>query len=363
MKKFLLAVSLISVLPGAGENSLRYVARASQNETFCTPVSDGEAMYIRNVGTNRVIDVPYASYQAWVQLQCYPFNGTLAQRFVFEKQFLKTYSIKPLGDSSFNCAVNHIPSADSMPIALGFDKSGTELNLKISKFGFISVGNGTYKVKTHAGMEDYYLATDPSTNKLITTKVPTNASNLNYYLWKLEKADNLTAFDDLEVTIAPHSKKLLLPAVAYNGPYTISSSRLLGSIEIRENNATTLLKKVDNATSLQYRFAKNKLYDAYFYNNTSSAIKTTIKLRPDRLITAYSAFDYIEEGTKKKKKGQNQTDRSIAITGILSTLESHDFYVRNYCNLSPTDFLQKKSFFWRNCHIRFTRKRRFYHHV
>lgn len=41
MKKSFLVLSLICSLPSIGEKPLRYVAHASQNEAFCTPVSNG----------------------------------------------------------------------------------------------------------------------------------------------------------------------------------------------------------------------------------------------------------------------------------------------------------------------------------
>lgn len=68
---------------------------------FKNSFTSGGAFYLRNVGLDKLIEVPYGQYEEGKQMNCYSPNYKMAQRFVLEKQFSNTYTIRPLGNQNF----------------------------------------------------------------------------------------------------------------------------------------------------------------------------------------------------------------------------------------------------------------------
>lgn len=301
---------------------------------FKNSFTSGGAYYLRNVGLDKFIDVPYARYEEGKQINCYNPNYNMAQRFVLEKQFSNTYTIKPLGNQKYFLRAldpenNEYPSLD-----LHCEEYSSKYSLIQNKFAFVSAGGGAYFIKTQGGSGDFYLGAEKNgSHNLFSSALPNNPDAV-YFGWKVEETDNITPNVTYSVTLDKKETKRFLPVSTFTAGYTINFSARIGEIELRENNATEALEKKTNSDHLDFDFEKGKFYDLYITNTTNVKKNITIEMIPTLSLTQYSGCKYEDENV----------DRSKDTLDLLDSMEKKGIHTRNYFNLSREDFLEKKPF-------------------
>lgn len=301
---------------------------------FKNSFTSGGAFYLRNVGLDKLIEVPYGQYEEGKQMNCYSPNYKMAQRFVLEKQFSNTYTIRPLGNQNFFLRTLDPGDSGHSKLDLHREEYSNKYSLIQNKFAFISAGGDAYFIKTQGGSGDFYLGAEKGgSHDLFSSPLPNNP-DASYFAWKIEETDNITPNVTYNVVLDKKETKRLLPVSTYTAGYTIYFSDKIGEIELRENNATETLEKKTNSDHLDFDFEKGKFYDLYITNTANAKKNITIEMTPNILFTQYSGRDF----------DKDDIDRSQDTINLIDDLEKKRFHTRNYFNLNKEEFLKKKPF-------------------
>lgn len=330
-----LAVFLSLSLASSGE-AVAYRFGKIESKTYYKGFDDGAVYYLRNVGRNRLIDIPYGNYEEGQEVRSYTANFNLPQRFVFEKQFEWTYNIRPLGNQNFLLRTVKPENGLTSYIDLHSEEYSEDYSLIQNKFAFVPTGDGSFLIRTQGGSGDCYLGLGgPSADyKLISTTLP-NGMDMQHFFWKIEKTDNLSCFSDKTITIPPNGFFRMLPAVGLDSTYVINLSEIVSRIKIRNNNASLALKLASNTDQIEFPFEKGKMYDLFLFNELGKELTVTLSMKPKNLLNVYGAYDF----------DNLSVDRIERIAPLIDECEKNGYFVRTFCNLPKDQLLKEKDLF------------------
>ena len=334
-------VSFALVLSGAlasaqGTNSWHY------SETDNGPIDsslhlnvafDESIHYLRNVGFDKFLDIDCAQYEAGRVPHVYTPNYTGAQRFVFEKQYGNTYTLRPLMAQNLAITLPQYVSNQQLQLQ---NESYDDFRLFSNRIAFIAASNvsGEYYMKTMAGQGDLYVgAEDTSYHGLYASELPSDPAQRQRFIWRIEDSDHININESRTLSFLGNETKRFLFTPRHSCLYRMIKSNLSITLTLRDNSDHSVLL-TSNSSSVYLDLDKSKTYEFILSNTSAQQNSLLFYIVPRLICNTYAVYDYYN----------NKFDFPSYAISAFDSLENNGIYPIMKANLSKTYFLTPSLF-------------------
>lgn len=265
-------------------------------------ILDNGVYFIKNVGSQKLIDIPNGNYNVNVEpIQYTPlYFGN--QRFILPREFVNesgenTYRIRPLYSQERVFAIKNNNSNDGNTLYLR-NEEYSDTKLYSDKFVFEKTGD-YYYIKTGGGTYNKYLGiegfSNDSNKKIIQNSLPSNTTQKNYYKWALIKTDSLNVFSEENINITGSSYYDFNLKVQYPVEYEVAISggtntSIMAYQYYSEGLVPLFGSNVNNF--IRYSFNNTADYKIRIFNHSTFSRSVSVMLKPTEQLFHYGVWDH-----------------------------------------------------------------------